>query len=251
MKKTVLAILGMMIVMGTFSQTNNQGSVIYDEIMKIDIQIDNMTPEMAEMIPTENRNTTILYFNEDASRYENYESKDDALIDDMSEGGGVQIMISQPDNIIYNDLKSGKSIEQTEFMTRVFLIESVNLSDDWKFTGNQKMILDFPCQEAVKNEGDDDVKVWFTPAIPVSTGPGKYGRLPGLILAIEANNGDISIMANSVKFENINEDKLKKPKKGKKVTNEEFRTIVEEKSKEMGGDGNTEGSQTIIMKISQ
>ncbi len=252
MKRTALTILGMAITLIAFSQSDdNQGSVIYEELIKFDIQIDNMTPEMEAMMPKENRSSTILYFNEDASLYENLEQEDDAIIDEESEGGGVRIMISQPENIMYRDLKNKAIIEQTEFMTRVFLIKSDYSKDDWKLTGNQKMILDFPCQEAIRIKDEDTVSVWFTPAIPISSGPGEYANLPGLVLAVEADNGNKTILAKSVDLKEIESDKIKAPKKGKKVTREEYLAIVEEKSKEMGGDGSSEGSHTVIMKISQ
>jgi len=252
MKRSALTFLSMAIILIAFSQTENtQGTVTYEEVMKIDIQMDNMTPEMEAMLPKENRNSTILHFNELVSRYENLEETEDAVMDHESEGGGVKVMISQPENIMYRDLKDKTSIEQTEFMTRVFLIESDNQKDDWKITGNQKTILDFPCQEAVKKEGEDEVKVWFTPTIPVSSGPGKYANLPGLVLAVEANEGDRTIIAKSVDFKEVDPDSIKKPKKGKKVTKEEYLAIVDEKNKEMGVDGEGNGAHTVIMQISQ
>lgn len=250
MKKSVLTILSLVIALVAFSQTNNsQGSITYEVVDKIEIQLDNMDPEMAAMIPKENRNTTILYFNEDASRYENFESTESLGMNDGSEGG-VHIMISQPESIIFRDMKNNKIIEQTEFMTRVFLIEGDIEKAEWKITGNQKMILDFPCQEAVKGDGDDEVKVWFTPAIPVPSGPSFYSNLPGMILAMEAQGGDRSILANDVKFTPV-DDKLKKPKKGKKVSRDQYDEIVAEKMKEMGSEGSAEGATTVIMSITQ
>ncbi len=252
MKRTALAILSMAIIQIAFSQSDNkQGSVTYEEVMKFDIQIDNMTAEMSAMLPKENRLSTILYFNEEASRYENLEQTDDAVIDEESEGGAVKIMISQPEHIMYRDLVNKTTIEQTEFMTRTFLIKSDYSTDDWKLTGNQKMILDFHCQEAIKKEGEDTVSVWFTPAIPVSSGPGEYANLPGMVLAVEADHGDRTITAKSIEFKEITANIIKEPKKGKKVTKEEYLAIVEEKTKEMGGEGSGEGSHTVIMKISQ
>ncbi len=252
MKNTVLTMLAMAIILIAQSQSNdNQGTIIYSEVIQFDIQLDDMPEEMQAMMPTENRNKTILYFNDNTSLYENYEELEAAIIDEMSEGGSVQIMISQPEVIIYRDMVNKKTIEQTEFMTRSFLIESDNTKDEWKLTGNQKEILGYPCQEAIKKGEKEELKVWFTPAIPVSTGPAQYANLPGLVLEISEENGSRTIIAESVQLGEIDENKIKKPKKGKKVTRAEYRRIVEEKTKEMGDDGESSGSQTIIMKISQ
>lgn len=254
MKKTVLTILSLAIIFIAFSQTDNrevknQGAVTYEEVVKFNIQLDNMTAEMQEMLPKENRSQKILYFNGDASIYENLEQSDDAAFEDESEGGGVKIMISQPDDIVFRDFKNEKIIEQKEFMTRVFLIESELPKDEWKFTGNQKIILDYPCQEATMQDGDNKISVWFTPAIPVSSGPGEFGNLPGLILAVEANDGDRSVIAKSIDLKEVDKKKLQKPKKGKKVSKEKFLSIVEEKNKEMGGENGS--GKTVIMKINR
>ena len=254
MKKTILTILSLAIIFISFSQSDenqvkDQGIVTFEEIVKFNIQLDNMTPEMQEMLPKENRSQKILYFNQYASLYENLEQSDDDAIEQESGSGGVKIMISQPDNIVFRDFKNEKIIEQKEFMTRVFLIESDLKKDEWKISGNQKMILDYPCQEATKQDGDKKASVWFTPAIPISSGPSEFGNLPGLILAVESNDGDNIIIAKSIDLKEIDKKKLKKPKKGKKVSKEKFLLIVEEKNKEMGGESGN--SKTVIMKISR
>ena len=252
MKKTVLTILSLAITFIAFAQSGenqikNQGMVTYEEVIQFNIQLDDVSAEMQEMLPKENRSKKILYFNGDASLYENLEQSDDAAFEDESEGGGIKIMISQPDEIVFRDFKNEKIIEQKEFMTRVFLIESEFPKDEWKFTGNQKTILDYPCQEATRQDGDNKISVWFTPAIPVSSGPGEFGNLPGLILSVEKNDSDMSIIAKSIDLKEVDKKKLQKPKKGKKVSKEKFLSIVEEKNKEMGGESG--GEKTVIMKF--
>jgi len=252
MKRSVLTMMSVIIVLVASAQSHiTQGSIFYEELVKFDIQMDNMTAEMQAMLPKESKTATVLYFTEDESLYETQQEAEDAVLEEEMESSGVQIMISQPENIVYRDLKNRKTIEQTEFMSRVFLIEADMPKDEWKLTGNQKMILDYPCQEAVKYLGEDTVNVWFTPAIPISSGPANYGNLPGMVLAMVTNGGDRTITATSVDFKDIDTEKIQQPKKGKKVTEEKFNTIVAEKTKEMGGDGEGEGGSFVIMKISQ
>lgn len=253
MKKTVLTIISLAILCIAFSQSdndqvNNEGSVVYEAVQKLNIQLDNMTPEIQAMLPKENRASKKLYFNRHASRYQNIKEIDESSMDRESGGGMVRIMVSHGEDIVYRDLKDNEIVEQKEFMSRVFLIESDAPEQQWKFTGNQKMILDYPCQEATM-EGDEGlVKVWFTPAIPISTGPGEYGNLPGLILSVETNEGDNTIMAKSIELGEIDAKYLEKPKKGKKVSREKYLAIVEEKIKEMGNESGGSG-KTVIMTI--
>lgn len=251
MKKSVLSIMFISLFAVAFSQTentNSSGVINYEEVIKFEVNVEGLSQEMLNMMPTENRSTKLLTFNEDASRYENSDSEDNS-VEKLSEteDGSVKIMISEPDDIIFRDLKKKKIFEQKEFMTRIFLIESDLEVEDWKFTGKQKMILDYPCQQAVLYKEDDTISVWFTPAISVSTGPSVYGNLPGLILSVESDGGDHTIVAKSIELGKIDIKNLQKPKKGKKVSKEKYEAIVKEKTEEMGGESS--GGKTIIMKM--
>lgn len=68
---------------------------------------------------------------------------------------------------------------------------------DWEETGEQKTILGYLCQKAIRTEysysmqGDSLVKgeviAWFCPDLPYSHGPAQYGGLPGLILEMHGS----------------------------------------------------------------
>ncbi len=100
---------------------------------------------------------------------------------------------------------------------------------------------------------DKTVHAWFTPEIPVSVGPGQYNNLPGLILVLEINDGDHVLRATEVLLKPVSKSLLQRPEKGKKVTHEEFRAIVDEKLKEMGVESGGEGGShaTVVIKIQQ
>jgi len=75
------------------------------------------------------------------------------------------------------------------------------------------------------------VTAWYTPQIPVSTGPGVYQGLPGLILEI---NADKTVMLCTKVVMNADEkNAIEKPEKGEIVTREEYNTIVKNKIEEM------------------
>jgi GLPGLI family protein len=79
------------------------------------------------------------------------------------------------------------------------------------------------------------VVVWFTPAIPVSAGPDYEGQLPGLILQIDIN-GSPTFKAIEVS-QKADIAAIKEPKKGKKVTAEEFNKEREKAMAEMQRNG--------------
>ena len=139
-------------------------------------------------------------------------------------------------------------------MSRVFLIESELEPEKWKMTGQQKKILEYACQEAVTEVEGKDVHAWFTPQLAVAIGPGRYCSLPGLVLAVEMNDGDMKLEAIGIELKPVDKSVLKKPTKGKKVTRDEYQAIVAEKMKEMGveEDGSGAGStHSVVVRIRQ
>jgi GLPGLI family protein len=154
-------------------------------------------------------------------------------------------MMSSPDNKMYLNFADNLKIEQREFMSRIFLIKGEPTKNKWKLTPKQKMILNYPCLQAEQITEKDTVVAWFAPSIPVSSGPGNYVNLPGLVLAVDINHGSRTIMAKSVELKPIAEELIAKPKKGKNVTEEEFRKIVMEKRKEMRAE-NPDGHMMIM-----
>jgi len=234
------------------------GEVVYQEMVKMDIQLEGIDPQIAEQIPRERKSEKVLRFTEEEAMFENHETEDPA--DSMPmEGSGIMIRVQQPDNKLYMDLKNKKAIEQKEFMSRVFLIESELETRTWKISGHQRKILDHACQEAITLVDGKEVHAWFTPEIGVPVGPGKYSGLPGLVLAVEMNGGDRKLEATGIEFKPLEKGALKKPTKGKKVTRDEYLAIVEEKMKEMeaGGEGSWHGSgggentSTVVIRIQQ
>ncbi|WP_298755048.1 GLPGLI family protein [uncultured Psychroserpens sp.] len=75
------------------------------------------------------------------------------------------------------------------------------------------------------------VTAWYTPQIPVSSGPGEYHGLPGLILEV---NADRTVMLCTKIVMNPKEKELiEKPEKGDVVTRQEYNKIMKDKIEEM------------------
>lgn len=256
MKKGFLTLCAIGLGLFVFGQqAEKQGEVLYEETMKLNFKFEGMTDEMRERMPKERKSKKVLYFNANASSYQASKEQADAAVPGMRGGGGhgggrgmgMRFMMSQPDDKVYLDFTDNIKIEQKEFMSRVFLIEGEPTQEKWKLTGEQKMILDYPCMQASQITEKDTIIAWFTPAIPVSAGPANYVNLPGLVLEVDINNGTRVLKAQSVDLKELEKDLISKPKKGKKVTREEFQKIVDEKMEEMGGEN--EGGRRVIMRV--
>ena len=226
--------------------TWTSGTVVYEQIVKLDIKLEGESAQFANMMPKERKSEKILRFTPGASLFENKAADEEQNLRTESGGGAVMIKMVEPDNKVYTDLSAKVQIEKREFMTREFLIGSPSGSTNWKITGNQKLIMNYPCQEASMVNGKDTVRVWFTPLIPVPAGPGVYNGLPGLVLAVDINNGKQILNARSVDLTPVADNQIAKPGKGKKVTREEYDKMVEEKMKEMGGEAGPGGNRVMI-----
>ena len=253
MKKTLFTLTATLIVLATMAQnevkkSSTQGTVYYQQVNKLNIQLEGDAAQFANALPKERKSRKLLHFNSNASLYKKDISTDNEDVI-RNESGGMVIKMQEPNEKIFTDLKANQQIEQKEFMTRQFLIEREIGQDKWKFSGNNKTIMGYACQEATLEKKDEKIKVWFTPEIPVSTGPRNYIGLPGLVLAVDINDGETTLEATLIKTEKINETHLQKPKKGKKVSDEEYHKIVDEKLKEMGVEGGQKGGHRVMIKI--
>jgi len=233
MKKILLALL-VGLPLWTIAQSTS-GKIVYDETVQLQIDIPEEHRSMIGSLPTSQSNQMVLYFNGKESMYKNLEKNEDQSFTNTNEGGDVQIkmVIAVPENAYYKNLETEKQISQQEFFGKKFLIQDQIEPLVWKLTNEQKVILNYPCVKAILQDTSQTVEAWFTAQIPVSSGPDSYGQLPGMILELSVNDGERLVVAKSVDFETPDPEKLKAPKKGKKVTKEEYEKIVDKRTKEM------------------
>jgi GLPGLI family protein len=248
MKPLLTASLSAMIITSATTLFAQQsGTVEYDDKMKFEIHMEGDAAALPPGLPDEHTSRKILYYSPEASLFMNTANDDDAEVAEETEGGKrVLVRMSEPEERTHISFKDNKSIDQREFMSRMFLIESPLDSLSWKLTGNRKEILGYPCLEATCMKDSVLTIAWFTPSIEVPAGPARFTGLPGLILELITNEGKRIITAASVKFGEVT-DLIVKPTKGKKMSRKEFNKMVDEKRAEMG----EEGGNHVVIKIRQ
>ncbi len=221
-----------------------EGTIHFTETIHFEVELPAGQEHLKDLIPSSQSHAKVLYFTADKSLYKDIDTDDGATeINQVDENQNVQIKIEtgSSDNRLLKDFVKEQTIDQREFLGKKFLIKGALAKMEWKITGEQKELLGFACQKAILADTSQHIIAWFTAQIPASNGPDMFGNLPGMILELE--NGEQTIIANKVAFGTISSDLLETPKKGKKVTQEEFQKIQEEKLKEIGGDGS---GQTVI-----
>ncbi len=250
MKKLIPLLLLVATICSSWAQSAKQGRITYAESMKITMSLPPEMQALMDSLPKERIVTKSLYFNEQATLYKNLPKEtDEQRINHESEGMRFNFVMKEPMNIVFTDLASKNTTEQKEFMDRTFLIAASLDSQVWKLGNETEVILGFPCMTATREVKGQEVKVWFTPNIPIGSGPAGLGNLPGLILKAVFDDGKRVILATHFSEEAINTTELKAPKTGKKVTKAEFNRIVEEKTKEMEAEfGGSGGGARIIIR---
>jgi GLPGLI family protein len=252
MKKLLLFLIVLYTSVSGFSQetagkSTTSGKITFEEKIKLEFKLEGDAAQFAETMPKEQVNNKMLVFNQDYSLYTEDESN--ATDEAMTQQTGhmtVRMIVSGGKDKTFTDLKSMKKIEQKEFMTRMFLVESDLVNQEWKFTGNNRIVLGYNCQEAIKDDNGKKINAWFTTMIPVSSGPAGFTGLPGLILLVDIDNGKRIITARTIDTEFKVEALLVKPDEGKKVSQEEYKKIVDEKMKEMGNESGEGGTHVMI-----
>jgi len=243
MKKLVITVLALL-PLWIFAQT--EGIIQFKETISLDIELPEGMEAFAAQIPSSQTLNMILSFNEEVALYESVKNSETEDINKRSteEGMMLNMKFEIPDNKTFTNIAEGKIVDKQEFMGKTFLIQGEVEKYKWKLIDEQEIILGYTCQKATyQKDSTHNFIAWFTPQIPVATGPRSISGLPGMILKLDMDNGRMVTEATLVEFKKLEEDAIKAPKKGKKVSKEEFEKIQTEKMKEMetefGGSGNT------------
>ena len=270
--KIYISLLLLVFSLHSFSQ-NISGQAFYESKTTVDLDAfgnnremtDDMKKMIAERMKSMLEKTYILTFNKEESIY-----KEEVKLDANPMNAGLNMMIgSFTPGIQYKNLKTGELIQENEFFGKQFLVTDSIDNLDWKLGKESKQIGEYVVfkataikrvdpndfqmarpkkkddqekDDAKKEESQDpmdmieipkeiEVTAWYTPQIPVSNGPGEYAGLPGLIM--ELNFYRTTLLCSKIVMNPNNPDKIERPKKGKKVSQEEYAAIVKEKMEEL------------------
>ena len=248
-------LLTLLILISSFSFAQDfQGKAFYMSKLSVDKSwMDN--PRFAsrkaylnDMIKKNTEKNYVLAFNSTESFYSEQEKID------VGEGGGYNWMATYMGNNIgklYKNIQEKVTINETEMMGKFFLITDPIENEKWKMTGETKKIGQYTCYKATyekevtervfsfgsQNQNQNNMKTktvevvaWFTPEIPVSTGPSWYQGLPGLIL--EVNDDKTTILCTKIVLNPDDKSKIKRPKKGKTISNADFVVLQDQKRQE-------------------
>jgi len=260
MKKIIL-LIGILVSLTALHVVMAQTGVInYEQKINMHRNIPAEREGMKAMIPEFRTTKQQLFFNPSESLYKTV-VEDEVEQFSTGGGGGMRMSFRMPNTEIYMQ-GSDKIISKQEFMGKNYLIEDSVQMSPWKFGDQVKTIAGYECRMAYYTRTDTvrsmmvggpnanqqarqpevrttEITAWYTDKIRPFLGPERYNTLPGAILAIDMNNGERVIVAKSVELRELKKNELKEPSNGTKVTQTEFRKVMEEQMKQMGGRGMT------------
>ena len=234
MNKTIM-LFALLISVVTFGYSQTEGKIIYKETLKLDIQIDGLDESMKDMIPQSQSLDKELFFNSTESLYQNKKGESLEGMDLSSDDGSFQIkiMVDDTEDIYYKSFDKNEKVHQRGMMGKSFVVKDELSKHKWKITGEKIKFMDYECLKAVIETDEDFIVAWFAPQIPVQAGPADLHGLPGLILMANYNDGETEIQAQNIDFRALEKGEMKIPNDGKKVNEEEYERIFEEKQQEM------------------
>lgn len=249
---------------------------------------EQMRQQITEMMKRALEKTYILNFNQEASIYKEEEKLDTP---GAGGGFGMMMMGNFTAGAQYKNTKTNEFLQEQEFFGKQFLISDTLPKLDWKLVNESKQIGQYVVFKATaikkledtdwqsmrrrnrdgenqKNDAEvkkdsletnimDEIEIpkeieivaWYTPQIPIQQGPGEFHGLPGLILEVQADR--TSILCTRIVLNPKNTETIKKPTRGEKVSQEEYRKIVKEKVEEMqemyGGGRRGSGGMRVRM----
>ena len=264
MKTIVLSISIAIGIMATGWAQNFEGVATYKTDRKVEIKMGDEMDEATQasiqaQLKKQFQREYTLTFKGAESLYKEVESLDAPA--PQAAAGGVQIVLSGGTDIMYRNLKDNTYRNQTEIMSKPFLINDALEKRDWVLGKETKNIGNYTCfkatfteevsEQTMNSENDSLVEIkkmrtttaWYTLDIPLSHGPGEFWGLPGLIL--EISDGDLTVLCSKIVLNPKKPVEIKLPTEGKEVTQAKYDEIQQKKMDEMmeqfKGDGRKKG----------
>lgn len=260
--KSLLSLLMSLIVMATFAQKDFEGKATYMSKTTMDMERfgNQMSEQQKKQMMARMKNflekTYTLSFNKNESSF-----KEEVKLDAPG-SSGPRWGASNGQGSIYKNLKDREMIEDVEQFSKRFLVVEPMEQPKWELGTESKKIGQYTAYKATMTTVDTkvdwgsifrrgrrgvqkdstntedkekvkmvNVTAWYTPQIPVSSGPESYWGLPGLILELNADR--TTMLCTEIVINPSEAVTIEKPKKGTKVTREKYNKIIKQKTEEL------------------
>ena len=230
MKNILLILCGLISLTAPAQDAKTEGVVTYvrkERWVKITSRLTYLSQEQKDRIAQTYKNFVEndkgikmkLSFNATQSLY-TYNS------DEPEEGG---YSWRKSDLFLFRDFEKERKIDVIEMLGKTYIVDDSLHLPAWKIGNQIKEVAGYICMSAETQDTIRNYKVtaWFAQDIPVPAGPERLSGLPGLILELDINDGDVLIEAINVAFRPLTPTDLKMPKlKGKKIDDAAYDVLI-------------------------
>ena len=151
---------------------------------------------------------------------------------DVSSSRITFVMGSEDGSVVFTDHVAHRRVTQESFYGRKFLINETTEAKAWTIHNETKTVAGHVCTKATLGDSasEQQVTAWFAQSIPIPSGPAGFDGLPGLICEL-----DMGVLVYTLQDLHVvtNPNTVEEPKKGKKVSREEFVKIQTERLSKM------------------
>ena len=230
MKAIIRILIGCLVIFSSATAQKTEGIVTYERKTywsKIIARMTFLSQEQKDRAAQtwknddESKEKMKLAFNENESLY-TYASEQGETDDGSYSWRNSELKL-------YRNFEKDKKTDIVEMLGKTYIIDDSLHTPNWRIGNQIKDIAGYICMNA---ETEDPIKkqkitAWFAQDITVPAGPERYSGLPGVILELNLNNGDVVIEATSVTLKKITPDDLKLPKtKGKKINDAAYDALI-------------------------
>lgn len=227
--KRVLIITGLSLVTQLCSAQLKEGKIVYERKVNMHKRLTGEQESMRNMVPEFSTFKMQMLFSESESIFKQVEEEQDIREQAENPQEGRMIIRMGGNNEVYKNYASGKIIELRELGPRKYIIEDTIRSLQWKLDESEaKTIKGYSCKRALtKNPQGAGIVAWYTDQITCPSGPESFGGLPGMILELNINDGEI--VFSPLEIVDSGDKKLvSAPTNGKKIARKEFQKMMEE-----------------------
>ncbi len=230
--KNVLVVVLFLCFLATslIAQEKNEGEITYDVKVNMHRRISEERAELKNRIPEFQNFRTQLLFNANTSFYTLLEDEEE----DGAGRGRMRMFMRSMSSDTYLDFSQELKIESREILGKQYLIKDTLKAPSWKLTDETQTVNGLVCRKAILEitaenpRFNQNIVAWYADNIFLPIGPDKFHSLPGTILHVDVNDGEVVITATALNFRPLKKNELKEPKGGKEVTSEEFRKEMQE-----------------------
>ncbi len=168
----------------------------------------------------EDKTRMVLLFSSAQSRYT---YADQGVADEV---GGYSNR--KEDYVIYRNFERNRKTDLIETLGKTYIVDDSLHVPAWKIMDQIKEVAGYVCMKAVTTDSvrGQTITAWFAQDLPAMAGPERYFGLPGVILELTINEGELVIEATNVTLKSIASELVVPKVTGKKISEAGYNSLL-------------------------